>query len=80
MATPGGPGTAGGDSQSMKFQNVTATISGTALVNKLKGPLIAALESDAAFRQAIVNAIMPQVRQVAASTARNTSGGKTPGK
>jgi hypothetical protein len=64
----------------MVFQNVKGTMSGAALVAKLKGPLIKAIESDAAFRNAIVAAILPAVRAQAATTAGQVAGGKKPGK
>jgi hypothetical protein len=65
----------------LKTNGLSMTISGSALttlVNKLKAPLLSAIENDAAFRQAIVNAIMPQIRQVAAQVAQTTAAGKKP--
>ena len=76
MAVPGGSGGGQSTPGNMKFNNVQATMPGAALVAKLKGPLIAAIESDAAFRNAIVAAILPAVRAQAAATASQTAGGK----
>jgi hypothetical protein len=52
------------------------TVSGSALINALLPHIISSLQSNASFRQSLVNAILPTVRQVAASTAKATAGGK----
>jgi hypothetical protein len=54
------------------------TASGEALIAKLMPHLISALSSNATLRNAIVSAIMPAVRQQAATTAAQTAGGKKP--
>ena len=70
------------DTMNQDFSGVTMdlTVSGSALVNTLLPHIISALQNNASFRQSLVNAIMPSVRQVAASTAQSVAGGKKPSK
>ena len=61
----------------MTAKGLTMSVSGSALANKLLPHLISALSTNATLRNAIVNAIMPAVRQQAAATAQTTAGGKS---